>query len=305
MASFDSLLESLHSNAVVKDSAETYIEIDNRRQFKPSSDFDTTIAYEGDINSQIVVFKCQKIYDAHDLSKCQYKQLRWKNLTSGLEGVSDLTIDKEITNPMNLYWEVPSELCTSYGTIEISVKFYDVSDKAIVFSWNTSLYTGLSIGKSIDSVSFNFPPKNEILIIDKDTKHVVAPPGYNNVICNYGEVGVANVYFLINRYLGKNSDLDILGDGIEVYIYVIMHGYRKKQRITNITSYTLDTGNREKEGLVFINWKVPAIFTCEDYGANLMEISLEITHKADGVIDQRWISSAYSKLEVGSSLVDK
>jgi hypothetical protein len=107
-------------------------------------------------------------------------------------------------------WEVPAEACTQAGTLEISISIYDKSGNQVVFSWNTAKYAGLTIGGSLESVGFEFPPKDEILVIDRDTKSIVAPAGYNNTICNYGEVGVTEVYFLVNRYLGKKRELDVM-----------------------------------------------------------------------------------------------
>jgi hypothetical protein len=112
---FGDLISKLHSSATLIDnvSDDTILVVNNKRQITAGKDFDTVIAYEGDINSQIITIKINRTYDAHDLSLCVYKELRWKNLGSGVEGVSKLLVDST-TSTENLYlsWEVPSDACT-------------------------------------------------------------------------------------------------------------------------------------------------------------------------------------------------
>jgi hypothetical protein len=53
ISGFDALLDSLHSGGKLTDteSANNYIEITSGRRFLFPTDFDKTIAYEGDVNS--------------------------------------------------------------------------------------------------------------------------------------------------------------------------------------------------------------------------------------------------------------
>ena len=118
MASFDSLLSSIHSGFSATDEGTSdikkSIKIDAKRQFVPGEGFDTVIAYEGDIHSQIVSFWCEGYIDNHELYSCTNHELRWKNLTSGTEGTSKLTvIDPGVDKSMfAMEWEVPAEACT-------------------------------------------------------------------------------------------------------------------------------------------------------------------------------------------------
>jgi hypothetical protein len=148
---FSTLISTLHGSIHEDDSDITdnknLLIINNKRQFSTTADFNTVIAYEGDINSQIITIQCPRKHDNHDLSKCS-KELRWKNLGSGVEGISNLNVDDTATSSDFLYltWEVPSDACTQSGTLEISIAFYDKHDDYIAFAWNTAEYTGLSIG---------------------------------------------------------------------------------------------------------------------------------------------------------------
>lgn len=299
---FSKLIGDLHDNAILTDSVsdDTILIVDNKRQITAGRGFDTVVAYEGDINSQIVTIKINRTYDAHDLSKCEYKELRWKNLGSGVEGISNLIDDKTNTSTdfLSLSWEVPSDACTQAGTLEISLVFYDKSGEYVVFAWNTAKYTGLSIGKTIDSVNFVFPPKDEILIIDKDSKNIVAPTGYNNTFCNFGDIGTSELYFLINRYIGKNEDLDILAENVDVSIYVRFDNILDETK-DNIERrlYTEEIANRNKEGLVFIKWLVPNSITC-NINNYVGKIDIVVKFSSN---EKTWYSNMYSNLTIGNN----
>ena len=58
MANFDTILAGLHDESVLSDNyAENgYITIDESRNFKLPENYNTVLAYSGDVNSQIVTF---------------------------------------------------------------------------------------------------------------------------------------------------------------------------------------------------------------------------------------------------------
>ena len=120
---FQDLIDSLHSG--ISDTAEedkNIIEINEKRQFV-LKDFDAVVAHEGDINSQIITFKLIKFSDNHDLSACSSHIIKWKNLASGIEGTSDLNILDDLISETDFYatWELPPEICTQAGSLEISI----------------------------------------------------------------------------------------------------------------------------------------------------------------------------------------
>ena len=309
MASFDELLSGIHDSVMDTPTTQSnIIAIDNKRQFTPV-DFDTVIAYEGDINSQIITFQLPKMHEGHELSGCTDKILKWKNLASGVEGTFKLkptTVDED-NDHLYLQWEVAPEAFSEAGNIEISMSFFDYTDKektSLAFSWNTPPYSGLSVGKSNADVGYHFPAKNEILIIDKETKQIIAPAGYNNIICNFGDVGVANVYFLVNRYLGKNEDLDILAS--EITIYVIINGYRREVILPKeaCRTYSAEIDGR-KNGLIFIEWEVSEEFTAQEmFGPGGLQVALGFAIKEGEVVKKRWLSNLYSNLKIDSSIIE-
>lgn len=295
---FDALISSLHNNtARLEDdiTTEKVIRINEKRQFAPGSQFDTVIAFEGDINSQIITFECIKQYDSHDLSACDKKILKWKNLKSGNEGTFSLiTQVPQDSNTFYLSWEVAPDACTEAGTLEISIEFcdFDIENKK-VFSWNTSSYKGLSIGSSIASVNFEFPPRDEILVINKESRSIVAPSDYNNTVCSYGDIGVAKVYFLIDRYLGrKTDDFDVMKSEIAIYAKHSKEDYVYNKKLDK-TLYTSEI-DREKEGKVFITWEVPEEITAgETPWIGNFEIYLRFTESG-----KVWNTRVYKNLMV-------
>jgi hypothetical protein len=89
------LISSLHDgNKTLDAEKETPIIINKFRQFEIPVGYNTIIAYEGDINSQIVTFACPVFSDGHDLSKCQNKKIRWQNAGSGIDGNSNLIYEE-------------------------------------------------------------------------------------------------------------------------------------------------------------------------------------------------------------------
>ena len=234
-----------------------------------------------------------------------------------MEGTSQLKIIEEENLETAFYaqWEVPPEICTQSGKIELSISIYDKDAQGqVAYSWNTAKYTELSIASSMDSVNYSFPAKNEILVIDKDTKQILAPKGYNNTICLYGDVGVGSVYFLVNRFVGKNNSLDTLT--AKTAIYIMIKGYRRKyifgetDTLSNKKLYTPDIANND-DALVFIEWRVPAEITANElFGAADMKISIEFSENEVGdngeeVITKRWFSNTYNDLEIGKSLIQE
>lgn len=319
MANFDTLISGLHSGRAGKLSDDrgvndsNIIIVNDKRQFSPGPGFNTIIAYEGDINSQVITFKLPRYHDGHDLSNCDIKIIKWRNSASGQENTSNLVAtEAALEDAFYVAWTVAPEMCTRAGKIEISISIYDKSNDRIAFSWNTSSYSGLSIGASSACIGHTFPNKTEILTVNKETKNIIAPAGYNNVICTLGDVGTTHVYFLVNRYLGADDSFDIFGDGVVPAIYIIANGYRRKDnKFVTLKQYTveLEGEDRNKEGLVFIDWAVPAEITGGSLNANSLEIALEFSHSSgtndDGevIIDKRWISNPYKDLKINPSIL--
>ena len=85
MANFDSILAGIHAGVVKIEDKDDVITISDKRTFEVASDYNTVLAYAGDVNSQIVTFEIPESHEGHDLSQCECKKLKWKNKGSGAE----------------------------------------------------------------------------------------------------------------------------------------------------------------------------------------------------------------------------
>ena len=225
MAAFDNVLATIHNGAgaVMQDDFGKAIIINSKRIFEIPEGFDTVIGYAGDVNSQIITFQLPLVYDGHNLRECNNHKIKWKNIASGIQGITDL-VDTNITNvdnSWNVTWAVPIELMNKSGTIEIGISIYDSVGNQKVYSWNTATYKGFSIGEAFTEATqsfddMSFPPQNKILNIITDTKQITMPSGYNNIIANYGDKGT-KVYFSADSNI---NGVNIMSDAVDVSIYI-------------------------------------------------------------------------------------
>lgn len=296
MASFDNILAGLHANgstSTLTDSSDV-VTINEKRELELPDGYDTVLAYSGDINSQIVTFKLPETHEGHNLSGCLHKKLKWKNLSSGIDGTSDLVEVKDEAG--NVQWEIPPEAFTQAGVLEISISLYDVKDGKVVFSWNTPTSTVFSVGSGFEEVPLDLtlPAENEILLICEN-KQIVAPKGYNNHIANFGDVGTSKVYFQCKKSI---AGIDITDESVKAQVLVNFNDntYQdiikdKDKEINNIQEISQDS--------VLIIWNIPDWVTNNDseYFGNI-KISLVFS-----LNNRYWKTSPISSLYIGETLV--
>ena len=291
MANFDKLLSSLHADFNLVDTDDKIVVNSVTRTFEFPASFNTTIAFEGDINTQLITFVLPATFEGHSLSNCNNKIIRWKNLTSGIEDVSILqngSADNEYV------WRIPPEAFTTAGFIEISITFYDVYNNIIVFSWNTAANQSLKVEKSQESVSgTTLPSKNEILVIDDETKNIIVPQGYNRIVANRGEKGVSYIYLLIKQYV-KNINLLDPNTIIELkYITNEINTDGMDSGRIQLSKYS-EQGN--DNGLVLIKWELPEELTTSFM---VSHFSIALMINGSGKI---WISNVLDNLMINDSV---
>lgn len=309
MAGFDDILNTLHTNATLRDDEmkDTTnlrpIVVTSRRAFEIPNDYNLVLGCAGDVNSQIVTFRLPKFHEGHDLSQCDKRKIKWKNLTSGAEGDSDL-IPKTTTatETWDVTWEVPPALMTVAGNIEIAITIYDIveADQLIGFSWNTPSYKGFSISEGFNNVGEDWtdsylPPKNEILNIDIDTRQIILPTGYNTVVCNFGEIGMSTLYFQINRYL-KNIDLK---EDANIYVSVSFGDDDSADYLIPADNidflFKTNVGNNTEK--LLLKWDIPEEITNNEfYYTGVFTIAIKVIAE-----NKRWITSTLSRLTIGPS----
>lgn len=311
MASFDQLLQQIHTGAIaaplVAETNES-ITINPDRTYTLPEGYNVIVAYEGDVNSQIITFVCPIISEGHNLFECQEKRLRWKNKQSGNEGSSKLRSEKIDDNHMSLGWVVPAEAFTKAGELSISISIFDLYQGKIAYSWNTPSLELLQVGATLDDVSHKIehegieyiPPKNEILVINTESRSIIAPQGYNPVFCNYGDIGTSVVYFQVKRYI---RGIDLLDDGTTYNMYWKLDGLSNidsstKESELSKNLYAVELDSRDSEGLVNVIWKPSKALTENTLNYfGKVTIQLEIV-SVDGRV---WRTTPYRQLEIGQS----
>ena len=291
---FDALLESLHQNTSetnLVESESNPIVVNNKRQFVVPTDYNTVIAYEGDVNSQLITFELPVKHEGHNLSNCSIKKLYWKNLSSGIEGIADLTQLSADSEKQLLQWAVPPEAFSQAGTLELSISIQDIYNGIIGFAWNTATFSSLTIAETMNSMSTIFPPRDEILTIDEETRQIIAPIGYNNVAAFQGDVGIGKVYFLVKRYI---KNIDLMSSDIKLHYQA--DNLVKTSKLSKI-EYTPELQNRYQEGMVLLTWNMPdgENELIQTYYGPLI-ISLEISSGS-----KKWHTETYSNLEIRPS----
>lgn len=301
---FDALINDLHEHSGLTDAelnTETKaIIVNEKRQFTIPSGYNTVLAYEGDVNSQLVTFECPILHEGHSLKDCQKKIIKWKHTVNNLEDSNDLKfIEGAPEGKQYLQWTVPPELFREAGSIEISLSLYDVKNGQIAFAWNTAVTDTLSVAASMDSIGYVIPPKDEILLIDTENRGIIAPKGYNNIIAYQGDVGISKVYFTIKRFV---KGIDVLNDNSKVILFYKAAGYAIQQ--TELTDKMLcnpEIDGRDTEGLVLLTWNVPdrANQLVQIYNGKI-EVSLQINSST-----QTWHTNTYKNLEILPSFISQ
>lgn len=304
MANFDEMIKSLHDDkgSLADDGLlvdpKGIITINDKRQFIPSTNFNPVIGYEGDVNSQIITFDLPATVEGHELTECKNKIIKWSNLQNGLEGRSKLEQVGEVTEGRQyLQWRVEPDVFVKAGTIQIAISFYDTEGDKIAFQWNTASFSGLSVAANASDIGFFEPAENEVLFISEETRRIIAPQGYNNVVCNYGEAGVSKIYFRTKR---KIRGIDLLDSNTVVKIRCNLNGdiYVYKTPSENLKVAPYSTEVTDVDGLVNIVWYVPAEITDneQNYAGTF---SIEVDFEASGKI---WRTSTYNGLIIGSDV---
>jgi hypothetical protein len=288
---FDQLLASIN----LTDDESEAIEIRADRTFVLPEGYNTTIAYEGDVNSQIVRFKIPNKHEGYSLSACANKKLTWYNKDTKASGVSDLKQeDMDL-----LVWYVPAEVLAKAGTLDISISLYsiDASGK-VTFAWNTGTFSQLKIASTMDTINsypfaedLRIPNKDEILFINLEGRNIVAPKGFNTTVANFHEIGLASVYFQMNS---QYKDWVLTPDSITIEILSIIGENKVVTGITNEEIFFAP--GTPGDSMLCFKWDIPPAITTGSTGAFTIAIVVKST---DGT--KIWRSSPYRDLMVGET----
>lgn len=310
MTAFDDMIKDLHgtnestlADPAVKDGEPIeYIRIGSNRIFEFIGDFNKTIAYEGDVNSQIITFELPTIHEGHQLYSCNYKTIRWANKNAGTDGVEDLIPieNTDTATALKLQWVVPPEAFLKAGPIDISISIYDLKGDKIAFSWNTPICSELKVQSAGDLAISGLPKKTEVLTVDFDTKKIIVPSGYNTTIANLGDENTSIVYFQMDRCLRLINNTEIaLDDGkTTISLLAVLKDKYFTEQLTDIQPIFVDESYGE--GMVLVEWQVPPEITNNTLGYT-GAFSIMISIKSG---DKIWNSSPLGLLTIGSTLTE-
>lgn len=275
---FELLLQKLHPNSTGEaqgaelndDESTTPIVINAKRQFVVPEDYNLVLAYEGDVNSQIVTFKLPLFHEKHNLSLCNCKTLRWKNTSSNVEDWSELNVIDIQTDYFIVEWIVPPAAFAKAGMIEIAISIYDLitidqtnKTKQLAFSWNTPTFSGFVVGGTLSDVGeapnipvIIAPAKNEILFIHEETQSIVAPAGYNYNITTYGNINTDVIYFQTTKTIG-GIELTKPGNKIVISVIVSMGDFTGSFEIPESDIVSSFADDSTGSGLLSFVWRIP------------------------------------------------
>lgn len=314
MADFSEILKQLHADNEDTTDNDSVIEITSQRTFNIPSDYNLVLGYAGDVNSQVVTFKIPSKHDGHILKDCQHKRIKWKNTADGAEGYSKLTVLSDGSDSSWLAsWQVPPAATQTAGSLEVSLVVFDVINDKIAFAWNTVVYTGFKIGQSVTTVTNSWsdnehywPAKDETLVIDADTRAIIAPRGFNGAVANFGDIGVSAVYFEANK---KIRGIDLMDERLTVFVSIKMNNkqYRSKIEKTNIRPSTIN------EDRVLITWQLPDWLTSgldsDTHEPLIGKFSISLTFAIIGTVYgvtktiKKWTTAIFNNLAIGESML--
>lgn len=303
---FDEILSQLHDKATLVDKQpdgtdSPVITINEKREFDIPSNYNTVLAYAGDVNSQIVTFQIDRYQDGHDLGACAYKKLVWKNLTSDYEGASDLILDEITAEDTELIarWQVPAAAFAHAGQLEIAVSIYDLIGDKIGYSWNTATSTAFSVGATTSDLDYSgddfyIPAKNEILYINEN-RQITMPNGYNPIIANYGDIGTSKVYFRVKSNI---AGIDVLSENTTISVLINFNDCTTSEPI--VLEQRKISVESVGDEYVILEWNVSSAITNNNesyFGPITIGLSFSTT-------TLKWSTLPFSGLLINEALVE-
>ena len=108
-----------------------------------------------DHNSERFTFECPQHIENHDMSECNKVEIYFLNVdaitkkqNSGLYETDDLKLDGE---NVTCSWLISRNATQLVGSLNFIVRFLCVTDGVVEYSWNTGIYTGITIASGINA----------------------------------------------------------------------------------------------------------------------------------------------------------
>ncbi len=105
-----------------------------------------------DHNSERLTFEIPRFVDGHDFSECNVVEVHYRNedkygkeYSIGVYPVTDLGVKQGNEEMVILTWLVSGNATKYVGTLNFIIRFSCVTDNHVDYSWNTTLFSGISI----------------------------------------------------------------------------------------------------------------------------------------------------------------
>lgn len=298
MADYSQIISGIHGGnptGHVIDEHEYIVINPETRQLEVPVNFNATIAFVGDINSQVVRFLCPKEYDGHSLKECSNHEIRWYNTSSGFGDKSPLEIGDDVGENFVLSWIVPPEATTKAGNVQCVISIYDTDEATIKYQWNTAIFSGFNIGATLENVETSMPVRSKILTLNPDTKNIMLPAGYNTTIASQYDIGTTHVYLQAPRYI---HNMDLFDSSVGVYCGWHLPESCGIDRCQVSKQYSLI----ETDDLVLITWNVDQDLITNCSGNFSFELSVKQFNKSVGEEDKKLMKQWYSNINTALAI---
>lgn len=133
------------------------------------------ILCRGDHNSERYTFEVPRYVEGHDMYTCDIVQIHFINIGSGGSGgrssgvykVTDMELDLEVYDNgdefVNFSWLISQEATERIGSLNFVIRMACSSGSKIEYSWNTTVFNGVSVVDSINNTDIVVEQYNDVL----------------------------------------------------------------------------------------------------------------------------------------------
>jgi len=110
---------------------------------------------QNDHNSERFTFTIPRFVEGHDMLESDKVEIHYinsdtKEQTTGIYEVTDLQIDETDENNVQCSWLLSRNATKYAGSLAFLVRFVCLNGTDVDYAWNTSIFSGISVGKGLD-----------------------------------------------------------------------------------------------------------------------------------------------------------
>lgn len=159
-----------HTKTMIVD-ADPHFSVDSTTREITYLSEDNMVFIQGDHNSERVTFVVPRYVDGHDLTECDTIQVHYINTSSknkttrssGVYEVNDVQVNPDDDFTVIFTWLVSHGATLHVGTLSFVLRFACTEGTEILYSWNTSIYSNISVLETIDNVGQLPEPYTDVL----------------------------------------------------------------------------------------------------------------------------------------------